>query len=1540
MQEIIVDQCDCPFEVSAIIDLKDLVPGTKYSYTIALMNAGKGVFHPNAGEFLADSDIDTLNLTMYLSDNPNHHYLINFELFDPYYDTVRRQIICVKNIGCSPIQCTPTVTPTPTRHPYLLDKYLDLANYKVSADKKYAASKSIITVGDWVEFLNSVATYDDINKLWKPEMESDIKCGIQRTYDGFFYVYTINGCDVDQFGCYDNDNDQVSREISYVSWSDLARYINWIHNGKPQGRQGPETTEDGSYPLYGNRYPYPGIPYHAGARFWLDTTTVIQACPVTATPTNTPTPSVTIGLTPTATPTTTATRTPTPSVTPPTASLTPTTTLTATPTSTVTLTPTTTLTLTPTTTTTATLTATPTSTVTLTPTTTTTLTSSPTQTPSNLPVGLTITVQPDTDVFTAVGFSQTISVTAVAVPSTITILYQWQRSVDNGSSWSNIAGAVSRTYTINNTLLINTGDQYRVVVNGLSSSGLNNPATVTSNTATLTVSPAIISIDSQPTNTTITDTFASFSVTASINPSYVTLTYQWQLSTNSGVSFSNISGATTSTLSLSNLTTANTGNVYRVVVSGNGGASPVDSSSATLIVNAPEITITTHPQDTISQNASATFSVSATIDGRTTPYLLSYAWERSSDGGLTFVSIPGATGSSYTINNITKSLDNYLYDVRVSSNVGSSPVVSNIAKLSVNDNYGALFVWGSNSSSQLNAVTGSTTNIPKYTNRTTSIYRSASFGQNHGLFINASGILETYGINTLGQTVGNGRTAIYDISTKYNHNLALIEEATGYKLYSWGANSFGQCGLGNTSSAITTVTAIPNDNNSYMDIAVGENHSLAVRNNGMMVACGRNDVGQLGIGNNNSQTTFVTVSGNIDKVACGQSHSAAITTNGILYTWGNNANGQLGLADNTARTSPTAVSGTAWTQVVCGQNFTAALNASNELYTWGSNAQGQLGINSNVDSNIPVKVGNIAWENISAGNLHMLGVSTENKLYSWGNGAQSQIGNALAINSLEPIKIGENPDDQWEIVSAGGNSSSAIRRGAIISITSHPTNTESRDGAASFSVVATITAGGLLSYQWQESSNNGVSWSNLAGKTSSTLTLSSLNTNSDGYRYRCAISGTEGAYTLYSDSAILVEKSATIYYRGANDGSNSIPTNPGTVWAQWSGWNISSTSINRGTSLTATIKPTNTTVKQFVRIGLNSTAFLLSDGTVIGLTATASANTTYDFNAINSTAGSFRFDNPVGEKIVKLIGNYGVYTGGLLYGRTFLWGISESGKLYGIVPSGANYGGTPNAWNRIGSSLIITDAAACAHNGTYLPTVFAIATDGTLWAWGDGRLINTTAAGTPSFNNAPVRINTDVWTAIAGNMGGFYGIKSDGAVYRLAGVWNGGAVSGRNGATTISFNSGTAGANVNSNPILIDNSVAYTKLVANGTILIGYDINNKFHINPTFNTPRNLPPQWNNISNILLGTNTAAQGAVILTDNNYTSVNNIAIVTAAATPQYYEYGTTITTIYNSISTKPWGTGTTTSPTTIPETSARFNYVIPDFPGYYIALKDD
>jgi hypothetical protein len=73
---------------------------------------------------------------------------------------------------------------------------------------------------------------------------------------------------------------------------------------------------------------------------------------------------------------------------------------------------------------------------------------------------------------------------------------------------------------------------------------------------------------------------ATFSVVA---VSTATLSYQWQLSTDGGATFSNISGATSATLSLSSLTTGDSGARYRCVVSATGTSS-VTSDPAILTV--------------------------------------------------------------------------------------------------------------------------------------------------------------------------------------------------------------------------------------------------------------------------------------------------------------------------------------------------------------------------------------------------------------------------------------------------------------------------------------------------------------------------------------------------------------------------------------------------------------------------------------------------------------------------------------------------------------------------------------------------------------------------------------------------------------------------------------------------------------------------------------------------------------------------------------------------------------------------------------------
>jgi hypothetical protein len=107
--------------------------------------------------------------------------------------------------------------------------------------------------------------------------------------------------------------------------------------------------------------------------------------------------------------------------------------------------------------------------------------------------------------------------------------------------------------------------------------------------------PPVISITQQPTNQTAVGGNASFSFSALVTQG-ATLYYQWQVSTDGGNTFSNLSNQTAATLSLSGLTISQNNFKYRVVLSssqvsvaglGLTSATPVTSNNATLTVPPP-----------------------------------------------------------------------------------------------------------------------------------------------------------------------------------------------------------------------------------------------------------------------------------------------------------------------------------------------------------------------------------------------------------------------------------------------------------------------------------------------------------------------------------------------------------------------------------------------------------------------------------------------------------------------------------------------------------------------------------------------------------------------------------------------------------------------------------------------------------------------------------------------------------------------------------------------------------------------------------------
>lgn len=219
-----------------------------------------------------------------------------------------------------------------------------------------------------------------------------------------------------------------------------------------------------------------------------------------------------------------------------------------------------------------------------------------------------------------------------------TLSYQWQSS-SNGSSWSNISGATSRTYTPPSSTVGTKYYRCRATntLNGYTTTDYGDKGKVTVNATpapNITQNPASAHyyIGATATNLRCTATSASGS-----------LSYQWMRSEN-GSTWSVISGATSVnyTPPVNDIGTA----YYycRVTNTLNGYTASASSSSATVTVEdtpAPVITSQPSNRSTYIGNPSAGFSVTATAAAGT----LSYQWQRNSGGSWSNIS--GATGSTY-----------------------------------------------------------------------------------------------------------------------------------------------------------------------------------------------------------------------------------------------------------------------------------------------------------------------------------------------------------------------------------------------------------------------------------------------------------------------------------------------------------------------------------------------------------------------------------------------------------------------------------------------------------------------------------------------------------------------------------------------------------------------------------------------------------------------------------------------------------------------------------------------------------------------------
>jgi hypothetical protein len=281
-----------------------------------------------------------------------------------------------------------------------------------------------------------------------------------------------------------------------------------------------------------------------------------------------------------------------------------------------------------------------------------------------VPIAPAFTMQPSDQTVVA-GLDATFSVTATGT----SIVYQWQTSLDD-LNWTNIAGANAPTLVLPAVALTDSGKFVRAVI-------FNAITAIPSSVVRLTVTPAPVvpAIATQPAAVlVVAPSPGTFTVVASGVPAP---TFQWQVSTDGGVTFVNVAGATNASFATPATTVADSGKLYRVNVTNTAGT--VVSNSALLAVSstagAPAISL---QPASVSVVAPATATFTAGASGAPTP---TFQWQVSTDGGVTFTNVNGATAASFTTSATTTGDNGKQFRLVATNSAGSA--ISNAATLTV-----------------------------------------------------------------------------------------------------------------------------------------------------------------------------------------------------------------------------------------------------------------------------------------------------------------------------------------------------------------------------------------------------------------------------------------------------------------------------------------------------------------------------------------------------------------------------------------------------------------------------------------------------------------------------------------------------------------------------------------------------------------------------------------------------------------------------------------------------------------------------------------
>jgi hypothetical protein len=260
--------------------------------------------------------------------------------------------------------------------------------------------------------------------------------------------------------------------------------------------------------------------------------------------------------------------------------------------------------------------------------------------------------------------------------------------------------------------------------------------------------------------------------------------------------------------------------------------------------------------------------------------------------------------------------------------------------------------------------------------------------------------LLAWGKNDNNQATAVSGNEFYDISCGKQHTLALKQDGS---IMAWGPDS--DPGYGGSGWVSNTPTVA-----GYRAVSAGAHHSVAIRKSDRSLEVWGSDT--------DGQISEMPAVGEFVKIAAGENHTVALTNDGTMAVWGHDNAGaaqggdwmdvaarsdhSLALENNGTLTawgsnSPGGQAGNDYMAVACGQNWNMALKQDGSIVAWGDNTQGQ--------TNAPVDSGYVA---IAAGAFHGYAMKADRSIVAWGLNDYGQVSNVPSGGGYVGISAGDS----------------------------------------------------------------------------------------------------------------------------------------------------------------------------------------------------------------------------------------------------------------------------------------------------------------------------------------------------------------------------------------------------------------------------------------------------------------------------------------------------------------------------------------------------